>query len=68
MPHAFSVAFDVISVGETWCRLVALVDEISAAHLGRKGIGTVKAARNALLGLLATKAVSVSCSSEAAPG
>jgi hypothetical protein len=59
-PSAFSVAFDVIYAGETWCRSVIDVDQAQAARLGRDEQALVRAARDALLDLLATEPAPVS--------
>ena len=52
-PDAFSVAFDVIYGGETWCRSIVDVGTAEAALLGRDEHAVVRAAREALLDLLA---------------
>jgi hypothetical protein len=59
-PDAFSVAFDVIYAGETWCRSVVDVDTACAARLGREEQAVVRAAREALLDLLAMEPAPVS--------
>ena len=59
-PDAFSVAFDVIYAGETWCRSVVDVNATAAAGLGREEQAVVWAARNALLDLLAEEPAPVS--------
>ena len=51
-PDAFSVAFDVIYAGETWCRSIVDVDSAGSALLGRDEHAVVCAAREALLDLL----------------
>lgn len=58
-PDAFSVAFDVIYAGETWCRSVVDVDSAEAAYFGRDERAVVTAARDALLDLLAVEAAPV---------
>ncbi len=59
-PEAFSVAFDVIYAGETWCRSVVDVDTAGAARLRRDEQAIVRAAREALLDLLVMEAGPVS--------
>jgi hypothetical protein len=59
-PDAFSVAFDVIYAGETWCRSIVDVDTAEAALLGRDEHAVVRAARGALLDLLAEEPAPVS--------
>jgi hypothetical protein len=59
-PDVFSVAFDVIYAGETWCRSVVEVDAAAAARLGNDEQAVVRAARDAILDLLATEAKPVS--------
>ena len=59
-PDAFSVAFDVIYAGETWCRSLVDVDTAAAAQLGHEELAVVRAAREALLDLLAVEAAPVS--------
>jgi hypothetical protein len=59
-PDAYTVAFDVIYPGETWCRSVVDVEGALAAHLGREKLQVVRAARDALLELLALETVPVS--------
>ncbi len=54
-PDAFSVAFDVIYAGETWCRSIVDVDGAGAVRLGRDEQAVVRAAREALLDLLAVE-------------
>jgi hypothetical protein len=54
-PDAFSVAFDVIYAGETWCRSIVDVDTAEAARLARDEHAVVRAAREALLDLLAVE-------------
>lgn len=51
-PDAFSVTFDVIYAGETWCRSVVMVENAAAARLGFEGQAVTCAARDALLELL----------------
>jgi hypothetical protein len=51
-PDAFSVAFDVIYAGETWCRSIVEVDTAGSARLGWDEQAVVGAARDALLDLL----------------
>ena len=59
-PDGFAVAFDVIYPGETWCRSCVLVDDVVAARLEREEHAIVRAARDALLELLAVEPVPVS--------
>jgi hypothetical protein len=59
-PDVFSVAFDVIYAGETWCRSVVEVDAGAATRLGGDEQAVVRAARDALLDLLAAEAAPVS--------
>jgi hypothetical protein len=59
-PNAFSVAFDVIYAGETWCRSVVDIDTAGAARLGRDEQAVVRAAREALLDLLVMEPAPVS--------
>jgi hypothetical protein len=59
-PNAFSVAFDVIYAGETWCRTVVDVDSAEAARLGHDEQAVVWAAREALLDLLIPEPAPVS--------
>jgi hypothetical protein len=59
-PDAFSVAFDVIYAGETWCRSIVEVDTAAAARLGRDEHAVVRAARGALLDLLGPEPAPVS--------
>jgi hypothetical protein len=59
-PVAYSVAFDVIYSGETWCRSIVDVGTAEAARLGRDEHAVVRAAREALLDLLAAEPTPVS--------
>jgi hypothetical protein len=59
-PDAFSVAFDVIYAGETWCRSIVDVDTAEAARLARDEHAVIRAARGALLDLLAAEPAPVS--------
>ena len=60
-PDAFSVTFDVIYAGETWCRSMVDVDtRRGCAVLGGDEQAVVRAAREALLDLLATEPAPVS--------
>jgi hypothetical protein len=59
-PDAFSVAFDVIYAGETWCRSVVEIGSALAAHLGYDERAVAGAARDALLDLLVVEVVPVS--------
>jgi hypothetical protein len=59
-PDAFSVAFDVIYAGETWCRSIVDVDATCAARLSRDEYAVVRAAREALLDLLIMEPAPVS--------
>ena len=54
-PDALAVAFDVIYPGETWCRSVVEVDTAVAARLSWDEQAVVRAARDALLDLLAVE-------------
>jgi hypothetical protein len=51
-PNAFSVTFDVIYAGETWCRSIVEVDTAGSSLLGWDEQAVVRAAREALLDLL----------------
>jgi hypothetical protein len=59
-PDAFSVAFDVIYAGETWCRSVVDVDSAGAARLGHDEQAVARTAREALLDLLVLEPAPVS--------
>ena len=59
-PDAYSVAFDVIYAGETWCRSIVDVDTAGSARLGRDEQAVVRAARGALLDLLVMEPAPVS--------
>jgi hypothetical protein len=59
-PDAFSVAFDVIYAGETWCRSIVDMDTAGAARLGRDEQLVVRAARETLLDLLVAEPAPVS--------
>ncbi len=59
-PDAFSVAFDVIYAGETWCRSIVEVDNAGSARLGWDEETVVRAARDALLDLLELEPAPVS--------
>ena len=59
-PDAFTVAFDVIYAGETWCRSLVWVDGCVAAGLDRDERAVIGAARDALLELLAVETLPVS--------
>jgi hypothetical protein len=59
-PDAYSVAFDVIYAGETWCRSIVDVDTAGAARLGRNEHAIMRAAREALLDLLVLEPAPVS--------
>ena len=59
-PDAFTVTFDVIYAGETWCRSVVEVGNSPAAELGHEQHAVVVAARDALLDHLVVEAVPVS--------
>ncbi len=59
-PEAFQVTFDVIYAGETWCRSLVTVGTDVAARLEREERGVVRAARDALLDLLAVETGPVS--------
>ncbi len=59
-PDAFTVTFDVIYAGETWCRSVVEVGGAVAAERGNDERAVVGAARDALLELLVMEAVPVS--------
>ena len=60
-PDAFTVTFDVIYAGETWCRSIVDLDATLAARLLREELAMVAEARNALLEHLALEALPVSC-------
>lgn len=59
-PDAFTVVFDVIYAGETWCRSLVWVDDLVATRLHHDERAVTSAARDALLDLLAVEAVPVS--------
>jgi hypothetical protein len=59
-PDAFTVAFDVIYAGETWCRSIVDVDTAEAARLGGEEHAVIRAARGALLDLLGPEPAPVS--------
>jgi hypothetical protein len=59
-PDAFSVAFDVIYAGETWCRSIVDVDSAGAARLNHDEHAVIRAARETLLDVLATEPAPVS--------
>lgn len=59
-PDAFSVAFDVIYAGETWCRSIVDVDTTASAQQDRDEQAIVRAAREALLELLDVEPAPVS--------
>ena len=59
-PGAYSVAFDVIYAGETWCRSIVDLDKAGSARLGRDEQAIVRAAREALLDLLVMEPAPVS--------
>ena len=59
-PDAYSILFDVIYAGETWCRSRVDLDASMAALLSRENRAMVAAARDALLELLAPQALPVS--------
>jgi hypothetical protein len=59
-PDAFSVAFDVIYAGETWCRSLVDVDQAGAARLGHDEHAVIRAARETLLDLLVMEPAPVS--------
>jgi hypothetical protein len=59
-PDAYSVAFDVIYAGETWCRSLVDVDTAGSARLGHDEQAVVRAAREALLDLLVMEPAPVS--------
>ncbi|MFH0915611.1 MAG: hypothetical protein V1912_04100 [bacterium] len=67
LPDAYTVTFDVIYPGETWCRSVVGVDTAVAARLEREEQALIGAARDALLELLALEAVPVSFQLRLAP-
>jgi hypothetical protein len=54
-PEAYTVAFDVIYSGETWCRSIVGIETAAAARLDREEYAIVGAARDALLELLAAE-------------
>jgi hypothetical protein len=57
---AYTVTFDVIYAGETWCRSMVGVDAAVAARLDRDEYAIIRAARDALLELIAAEAGPVS--------
>ena len=57
---AYTVTFDVIYSGETWCRSTVGVDAAVAAQVERDEYAIIRTARDALLELLATEAGPVS--------
>lgn len=59
-PGVFTVTFDVIYAGETWCRSQVDVDTAAAARLERDERAVIRAARDALLELLAVEPAPVS--------
>jgi len=59
-PDAFHVSFDVIYSGETWCRSLVTVGGDVATRQGWEERVAVRAARDALLELLALELVPVS--------
>ena len=59
-PDAYTVTFDVIYSGETWCRSQVDLDTGTAARLQREDRAMVAAARDALLELLAAEFLPVS--------
>ena len=59
-PEAFSVAFDVIYAGETWCRSVVDVSTAVAAGVNGDETAVIRATRGALLDLLAAEPAPVS--------
>jgi len=59
-PDAFAVAFDVIYAGETWCRSLVHVDATLALQLEHDERAVTRAARDALLDLLAVEPAPVS--------
>jgi hypothetical protein len=59
-PDAFTVTFDVIYAGETWCRSLVWVEAAVAARVEHDKHAVIGAARDALLELLAVEAAPVS--------
>lgn len=59
-PDALAVAFDVIYAGETWCRSLVWVETTVAARLVHEEPAIVRAARDALLEVLALETGPVS--------
>ncbi len=55
-----AVAFDVIYAGETWCRSLVWVETTVAARLAHEELAIVRAARDALLEVLALETAPVS--------
>lgn len=51
-PNAYTVTFDVIYPGETWCRSTVGVSSVIAAQVELEERGVVRAARDALLEVL----------------
>lgn len=59
-PDAFVATFDVIYPGETWCRSEVLVEDMVAIALGFDEWEVTRAARDALVELLALETGPVS--------
>jgi DNA-binding LacI/PurR family transcriptional regulator len=59
-PNAFTVVFDVIYAGETWCRSVVDVGHDAIVVLAGDERAVVSVARDALLDLLAVEPAPVS--------
>ena len=59
-PEAYTVAFDVIYSGETWCRSIVGVETAAAVRLDHEENAVVRAARDALLEVLAVELEPVS--------
>jgi len=55
-PDAFTVAFDIIYPGETWCRSVVDISAEAAGRMAHDQRVMVSAARDALLELLQVEA------------
>jgi hypothetical protein len=51
-PDAYTVTFDVIYPGETWCRSAVAVSSVIAAQVELEERAVVRAARDALLEVL----------------
>ncbi len=59
-PDAYTVTFDVVYSGETWCRSMVGVGSAIAVRQGREEPAMIRLARDALLELLAAEPEPVS--------